>query len=265
MTATEIAPLDTSSLTGVVPWLVSLWRKLRAAVEVQQATLEEQEVLHLIEYVTSTIGRPVLAASDMDDLDDQLDALIGSDALLASIQYLLAQHLPLFKTTEPPSMKRFAAVALDSLGAAQARLLTEAQPMLDAWLDAQRQGFTRYAAEVGTSTERRREIDLASAELPPELAESLFHALRATVCIIAIVRAVVGEQRVEPWLARALTKRFIESAKKHLRMLASLPEIVVDEAIVPRVERLDIGAIEERHRRARDVAERTLRAAQMRP
>jgi hypothetical protein len=48
-------------------------------------------------------------------------------------------------------------------------------------------------------------------------------------------------------------------------MLASLPGIVVDEAIVPRVERLDLAAIEVRHRRARDVARRTLEAARMRP
>ncbi len=52
--------------------------------------------------VTSAIGRPVLAASDVDDLDDRLDFLIGSEALLASTQYLLAQHLTLFETAEPP-------------------------------------------------------------------------------------------------------------------------------------------------------------------
>lgn len=164
MTAAEIAPIDATPFAGVVPWLVSLWRKLRAAVEVHQATNEEQQVLHLIEYVTSAIGRPVLAASDVDDLDDRLDSLIGSEALLASIQYLLAQHLTLFETAEPPSTTRVAAAAGDSLGAAQARLLTEAQPMLDAWLSAQRQGIARYAAEMSTWAERRRDLDLASPE-----------------------------------------------------------------------------------------------------
>jgi hypothetical protein len=265
VTAAEIAPIDATPFAGVVPWLVSLWRKLRAAVEVHQATNEEQQVLHLIEYVTSAIGRPVLAASDVDDLDDRLDSLIGSEALLASIQYLLAQHLTLFETAEPPSTTRIAAAAGDDLGAAQARLLTEAQPMLDAWLSAQRQGIARYAAEMSTWAGRPRELDLASPDLPAELAECLFHALRATVSIIAISCAVMGEQRVEPWLARALTERFLESVKQHLRMLASLPGIVVDEAIVPRAERLDLAAIEVRHRRARDVARRTLEAARMRP
>ena len=136
MTAAEIAPIDATPFAGVVPWLVSLWRKLRAAVEVHQATNEEQQVLHLIEYVTSAIGGPVLAASDVDDLDDRLDSLIGSEALLAGMRYLLAQHLTLFETAEPP------------------------------------------------------------------------------------------------WLSCALTERFLESAKQHLRMLASLPGIVVEEAIV---------------------------------
>ena len=76
---------------------------------------------------------------------------------------------------------------------------------------------------------------------------------------------MIGEQRVEPWLARALIERFLESAKRHLRMLASIPGIAVDEAIVPHAERLDLAAIEKRHRRARDVAQRTLQAARMRP
>jgi len=248
-----------------LPQLVSLWRKLRAAVEVDQATTEEQQVLHLIEYVTSAIGRPVLAASDVDDLDDRLDSLIGSESLLASTQYLFAQHLTLFETAEPPSTTRVAAAAGDSLGAAQARLLTEAQPMLDTWLSAQPQEIARYATEMSTWAGRRRDLDLASPDLPAELAVGLFHALRATVCIIAIARTVIGEQRVEPWLARALTERFLESAKQHLRMLASLSGIVVDEAIVPPSERLDLAAIEVRHRRARDVAQRTLEADRRRP
>ena len=264
VTAAEIAPIDATHFAGVVPWLVSLWRKLRAAVEVHQATNEEQQVLHLIEYVTSAIGRPVLAASDADDLDDRLDSLVGSDALLASIQYLLAQHLTLFETAEPPSTTRVAAAVGDALGAAQARLLTEAQPMLDAWLSAQRQGIARYATEMSTWAERRRDLDLASPDVPAELAECMFHALRATVCIIAIAHAVIGEQRVEPWLARALTERFLESARQHLRMLASLPGVIVDDAIVPHTERLDLAAIEVRHRRARDVARRTLEAARLR-
>jgi hypothetical protein len=39
----------------------------------------------------------------------------------------------------------------------------------------------------------------------------------------------------------------------------------VDEAVVPHAERLDLAAIEKRHRRARDVAQRTLQAARMQP
>ena len=66
-----------------------------------------QRVLHLIEYVTSAIGRPVLAASDVDELDDRLDSLIGSEALLASIQYLLAQHLTLFETAGTARLARY--------------------------------------------------------------------------------------------------------------------------------------------------------------
>jgi hypothetical protein len=260
--ATELAPLDTT-LSGIVPWLVSLWRKLRAAVEKHQATTEEQEIFHLMEYVTSTIGRPVLAASDLDDLDDQIDSLLSAEGLLDSIQHLLAQHLTFLKAIETPSTERFAEIAVPTLGAAQARRLTEAQPMLDAWLDAQRQAFAYFVAEGGTVPERRHDVDLASPEIPPEIAEYLFHIRRAIVCLMAIVRSAVGEQAMAPWLAHAVTERFIESAKQQLRMLASLPDITVDEAIIPRGERLDLSAIAERHVRARDVARRTLRAAQM--
>jgi hypothetical protein len=261
VTAAEIAPIEAPPLAGVVPWLVSLWRKLRTAVEGHHATSEEQQVLHLIEYVTSAIGQPVLAASDIDDLDDQLELLVGSEHLLASIQYLFAQHLELFASAEQTSTTRFAAAAGDILGAAQARLLTEAQPLLDAWVNAQRQGIARYADDPSPRAEQRPNLDLTSPELPAEFAESLFHALRATVCLIAIARTMLEQQRLEPWLARALTERFLDSVRHHLRMLASFPDIAVDEAIVPRAERFDLAAIAARHQRARDVAQRTLGAA----
>ena len=90
MTAAEIAPIDATPFAGVVPWLVSLWRKLRAAVEVHQATNEEQQVLHLIEYVTSAIGRPVLAASDVDD--PMIDSTPSSAPRLCSPAFSISSH-----------------------------------------------------------------------------------------------------------------------------------------------------------------------------
>lgn len=95
--------------------------------------------------------------------------------------------------------------------------------MLDAWLDAQRQATRMIAHHEPPGAERIFEFSLASPDLPAELAQLVFHSLRAGFCSLAIARALTTEAQVAPWLAHALTERLVTSAREHLRLLASMP------------------------------------------
>lgn len=166
-----------------------------------------------------------------------------------------------FQSVEPVSAEDLANAVRDHLGDAQARRVVQAKDVLDAWFDAQRQAAAIIAKDPSIEPDRAPAFSLASPELPAELAELLFHSLRATFCCLAIVHAVATERGVEPWLALALVGRLVSSARQHLRLLASIPGVVVDEAIVPTADRLALPALLQQHRRARQVALRSLHAA----
>ncbi len=263
MTAEAIAPIGATPFAGLVPWLASLWRRLRASVARRDATDEEEQVLHLIEFAASRFGDPVLRATSVDDLDDRLDALVSSPEALYCTA-LLAQHVSLFQKSEAISAARLAESVGENLGAAQGRVISESQQVLDAWFDAQRQVAGLIASHAPTDAERIFEFSLASPQIPAELAQLVFHSLRAGYCSLAIVRVTAAEMPIEPWLARALTERLVASAKEHLRLLASMPGVKVDEAIVPPAMRLDLDAIEARHQRARLASQRSLEQARIR-
>ena len=224
---------------GEAPGFASLWRRLHAALRDQRATAEEQQVLHLIEYVMSSVGDPLLAAKDVDDLDDRIDEIVGSREVLGSIAILLARHSTLFQTSRPMRAAELSAIGRERLGPAAANLVSTSQHLVDAWIDAQRQAIAVIArqADLGSNSV---EFSLTDPELPAERAQGTFHGLRASICIIALARAMAADGSVETWLADALTGRLVESARQHLRLLASLPGVVVDEALVPGAERFDI-------------------------
>jgi hypothetical protein len=256
VTAVAIAPIGATPFGGLVPWLASLWRRLRTPVAGHVNTNEEEQVLHLIEFVAARFGDPLLHAASIDDLDDRLDTLVGSSEALHCTA-LLARHAPLFQESAPISAKLFSDAAGESLGAGQSLLITQSQKVLDAWLDAQRQAVSQIASHEPVDVERVFTFSLASPEIPAEIADLVFHSLRAGFCSMAIVHANIIGTQIEPWLARALIERLVTSAREHLRLLASIPGVVVDEAMVPRSRRLDLAALDTRHRLARETSRRS--------
>jgi hypothetical protein len=264
VTAGVLEPIGTMPFAGVVPWFASLWRALRTAREDRRATAEQRQVLHLIEYVVSSVGDPLLAAKDVDELDDRIDELIGSQEILGSLAILLARHIALFQTSRPMRAADLSTtIVRERLGSAAANLLSMSLPVLDAWFAAQQQALAIIASPTETGS-NSFEFSVTNPEIPAELAQCVFHSLRAGICIVALAYAIVADGEVEAWLADALTARLVESVRQHLRLLASFPEVVVDEALVPRAERFDLVAIEARHRRARAGAQRSLATARAR-
>lgn len=263
VTTEAISPIGATPFAGLVPWVASLWRRLRVSVAGHVATREEEQVLHLIEFAASRFGDPLLQASNLDDLDDRLDALVASPEALHCTA-LLAQHVPLFRGSEPASAERFAEAVGEKLGAGQGLVVSQSQHVLDAWLDAQQQVASLIASHAPVDAERVFAFSLASPEIPAEVAEIVFHSLRAGFCSMAILQASIVGASLDRWLAHALIERLVTSARAHLRLLASLPGVVVDEAVVPKSERLDLAAIGHRHGLARAASRRSLEQARVR-
>ena len=108
------------------------------------------------------------------------------------------------------------------------------------------------------------EAPFAGADLPVEIEKLIFHGLRANFCGLAIEQAFSIGRAIPVWLAGALADRLVVSARQHLRLLASLPGVSVDEAIIPDEERLDFAAIEARHQRAKAASQRSYEHARAR-
>jgi hypothetical protein len=140
-------------------------------------------------------------------------------------------------------------------------MLSEVAVELDAWASAQQQAIALAGAPGPEVDHQIFELSLSNPDLPPEVANAIFHSLRAGFCMTAMAHAIAEEQAVEPWLSRALTERLVESIREHLRLLASLPGVSVATSIVPLAARLDLVAIEARHQRARRTARRTYEQA----
>lgn len=187
------------------------------------------------ELAASHPGDLLLRATSADDLDDRLDALTGS----------FEAWLP---TSDPP---------ID----ASAGRSAEERSLIDAWVDARRQ-VARLERDSGV-TYGPGALP-ANPDLPVELERLIDQGLRAIGCHLALELARSEDRPVPAWLADALAHRLAAGARQHLRLLASLPGVTVDEAVIPEAERLDLAAIEDRHRRARAESQRSYERAQAR-
>jgi len=218
-------------------------------------------------YAASAFGEPLLSANGVDDLDDRLDEMLGQDDVFH--WNVLASQVAKQTLQEPIETSDFAAAAEPALGAEQVRELERAAPLLDAYFQTQRAVLAALSPEE--VDEARRQMNavgpavLTNPDVAPEVAASLAGGLQAGLCLLAVARAVLVEQRrIPPWLSHALVERIVAGFRAHLRLLAVAPGADVPESVLPAVERLDLETITERHRRARAHAERTYVAARTR-
>jgi len=259
VTAT-LAPIGATPFAGLISWMGSLRPRLQKSVAEHVATDEEQQVLHLIEFAALRFGDPLLHATSVDDLDDRLDALTDSPEALHCTE-LLAPHMPLVQASLPMSAALLAAARGHSPEEVQGQVTKDPQRILESWLDAQRQ-----AAQLmwGKDATHVSEATLTDIDLPIEIEKLIFHGFRANFCGLAIEQVFSAGRLIEMWLAGALADRLMVSAQQHLRLLASLPGVLVDETIVPDAERLDFAAIEARHQRAKAASQRSYERARAR-
>lgn len=257
--AATLAPIGATPFAGLISWLGSLRPRLQKSVAEHVATDEERQVLHLIEFAASRFGDPLLHATSVDDLDDRLDALTDSLEALHCTE-LFAPHMSLVQASLPMSATLLAAAA-GHHPEEEGQVIKDTQRILEAWLDSQRQAASLMWSRDAT---RVSEAPSAGTDLPIEIEKLIFHGLRANFCGLAIEQVFSAGRLIPVWLAVALADRLVVSARQHLRLLASLPGVSVDEAIVPESERLDFAAIEARHQRAKAASQRSYERARAR-
>lgn len=253
--------------SGLVPWLAALWRDLRRAVESATATKEERELLLLLDYAASKLGDVLLGATDLDDLDDRLDALLDDPDVFH--WNALATRLASAMATRPAvAAEAFATACEPLVGPTPARELATAAPLLDAWVRAQRTVLATTDAdatrEAAHAVEALGPAILTSPTVPAEVSSALAGAFRAGLVLLALGRATESARSIEPWLALALVERLVAGVHAHLRLLAAYPGASVPDDVLPAAERLDLARIFERHARARAHADRSYEAARAR-
>lgn len=212
------------------------------------------EVAAFLKFAESRIGRPILGATDLDDLDDRLEAAVASDDL-ALLDQLALGVMPALQPPRddgtPPSTLH-AAIA-DKLGGAAGMRFLALAPQVDALVAGQQALFAaldQRSIEFAANHLLRSRGVIADTGTPVEISLAVFHAHRSDVCLLAILMAVEGSRLLEPWLALALVERLAESLQQRLRFLASLPGVAIAAALVPNEARIDLVAAFAQHERA---------------
>lgn len=250
----------------ILSWLYAVVGHIRSAVSNATMSESERNLDRMIELGASRLGARLLAAADLDDLDDRLDDVVESPEMTdyGAMMFRVASDLPRPETSD---VVGFAGAVSTVLGSSQANMLIEANPLVSAWMMVHQTALVHLEGLPGASSEAEqllRSVSVSDADLPPEMARALAGALRASVIPLAFVRAMLTGSRLEPWLAHALVERFVGGLREHLRYLASVFPGVVPEDVVPLEDYIDHEAIVNRHSRARYVAKQALLAEQTR-
>ena len=222
MTA-EVLPqvLSGESHAGLSP--LKIWDLLIRLIRRFTLSNEELQLLEIVRGAASTIGRPVLSAASLEDLDSKLDQFVSSPELLKIVQQS-ARALTLSSLeaalTAPTISPEFVAV----LGAGPAKKLEQFFPLVGAAVSVMFQHFT-ISPECwieGPNEEQFADI-LYNPELPLQVRKCLFAGLRADVASLAVAAALMGDQvriPLEPWLAQALVEQMVRGQYQRVGLLA---------------------------------------------
>ncbi|MEI8255156.1 MAG: hypothetical protein WCJ30_05730 [Deltaproteobacteria bacterium] len=204
-------------------WVGRLIRNLRAQV------VGVPDHLRFVAEAMKVLGPQVLGARDLDDLDEQIDAVIDRP----EFRNLSAQAADLIlggKLTGFGSPVAYPPELLATVGAGQAMLLAETDSLASALASA-------YGEFVSALTNDQQRYSVAS---------------------LALGEAVALGRALEPWIARALCERVRDGLRASLRLIASIPGSDVSLALIRAEDRLDLGQLDADHRTAVDIADAQL-------
>lgn len=201
------------------------------------------------------IGGALLAASDADDLDDRLDAVLRDGAIfhlnaLASRDFDPAQLRAVSTRDVEVKIGKF----LWSLSIGDRIAVA---PGLAVWVTALITALDGFVGLHGIAALCRQADQLtpdllSSPELPPELAQALADQLRLVALLLALGQARRQKLKLYGWQGPALAARIRTATLSHLSVLASVPGVVIPTELLPVGQRLDLDAVIRRHARVQE-------------
>jgi hypothetical protein len=206
----------------------------------------------------------LLESKDLDDLDDRIEALLDKPELTAFNTLVLAS-VPAEKL-EAQVTSQVTMQDIVDLGVAAPDLFAQAINLSVLVMQFRRQ----LAKQIGTQDVARALGNFGSRSLtslcldksvPPELGMILFAWFCADLCSLAFCEMVMSKQRVEPWLAKGIAQRWVDGARKYLRLIASFRGADVPLDLVSQADRIDLPRTFAEHRAARERMDRFVEEA----
>lgn len=221
---------------------LKIWDLLASFLRRQTLSDDELRLLAIIRPAALSIGKPVLSASSLADLDARLDLSVASRDLIAVSQETA-------RALTVSSLEALAAAPTVSpelkvvLGSASAKKLEELFPLVMVAVSVMFQLVaTNPKGWLENVDEELFSSLLYDPDLPLQVRRCLFAALRSDVATLALAAALLeGETPtpLEPWLAHALVERIVEGQYERVRVLASIPDVAVPLDVLPLADRLN--------------------------
>lgn len=212
---------------------------------------EEKALRARVVALSETYGVRILFSRHLLDLDEQISQTLRDrvfyDDAASLIGFALEAKVALFG----PSAGFADAFRVKSLPALPE---IEAGDRVDAVMLA---ALERYlakvplealAAQAGPDRGMALFSVLVDPNQPPEYVDALVGAFQATVCAMTLGAVVRHPDLAAPWLVHAIARRRHEGVLAYLRLLASIPGIDVPTDVIPLERRMNLPAIEKRHR-----------------
>lgn len=204
--------------------------------------------LHLVRFAVEKLGRPLLKASDADDLAARIESAL-EDPDRPLIEGLLAG------ATTPELLEQVASArgdykqVVEAMGTVNEGRMREGMRYLKTLLQVARLLSEAHGVMLSEATRSLAAkpplFFLESEDVHPQIAKCLLACLEGSICWLAIAAVINdGDLLPEPWLAEAIVERWVRANKLYLRLLASVPETKVPEDVIPLADRFDLGALE---------------------
>ncbi len=231
------------------------WGWLSSVVQWFRSTIRspgEQALLDAIERAARQFGAPILESKDCEDLEGRLDAALEHPDLFR-FNVAIAKLLTFDMLTQASAAtESVSPTPLDeAIGVGPARIIIQAHPLEIATVSALAQLF----ALIGLHEIESQISDLQQQgsqyfyrpDVPSVVLRANFDALRGGVASLAIAHAILDSRRPEPWLALKLAETYRTGLYEYLRLVASIPGIVVSDSVIPINDRLDLYKVSEEH------------------
>jgi hypothetical protein len=139
----------------------------------------------------------------------------------------------------------------DAIGEGPARIIMQAHPLEIATASALAQlfaliGLHELDSQVSELQQRGAQY-FYSPDVPSVVLRAIFEGLRSGVASLAIAHAILASRRPSPWLALKLAETYKGGLYEYLRLVASIPGIVVADRVVPVRDRFDLNKVGEDH------------------